>query len=157
MYTFEVHDETKLKDLKTKQKWLEAPGLCLPNCGVIEIKGVVVYKPGDPIESLNENEEPFTKYWELRRIRNDIVHLKPCFRYLDNCDVSKFINNREVYSLTNIPKDISLIRFSHAEIARDIFTQMVNELNRLFMGQINQLISVPIFGEKIIKIIEPEK
>lgn len=153
---YEAYDEKALKKIGLKQKWLQAPKVCLPLCGKLKSKGIVRYKPGDPIETIDENSEPFTTYWELKEIRNDIVHLKPCFRYLDSCDVSNFINRPELYPLTKIPKDIYHIRFEHAEIARKIFAQMVDELDRLFMGEISWIISCPIFEEKIIEIPEPE-
>ncbi|MBI9076953.1 MAG: hypothetical protein JEZ02_16210 [Desulfatibacillum sp.] len=149
---YEAYDEKELRKIDIKKKWLEAPRVCLPLCGTLASNGEVIYEPGDPIDVIDTNSELFKSYWELREIRNDIAHLKPCFKYIDSCDIDDFINKPELYPVTNIPKDISHMRFKHAEIAKNIFLQMVNELDRLFFGGIKWIMSSPLFEEKFIEV-----
>ena len=62
---YEAYDEKELRKINLKKKWLDAPKVCLPLCGAIESNGEIIYEPGDPIEALDKNSEPFTSYWEL--------------------------------------------------------------------------------------------
>ena len=89
---YEAYDEKELRKINLKNKWLEAPIVCLPLCGTIKSNGELIYRLGDPIDVIDKNSELFKSYWELREIRNDIVHLKPCFKYINSCDVDDFIH-----------------------------------------------------------------
>lgn len=150
---YEVLSTNELKNIPVKKKWLEASIKCLPQVGTLEREGKIIYKNGDKIETFNENSILFKQYIELKDIRNDIVHLKPDFVHIKSENIEDYDNNYPLYHLSKIPKDISSWRVIHAETAKLIYKNMINQSNEYMKGEIDWLISHPAFIEKINKPI----
>jgi len=145
-----VYEKDDLKRIPVKEKWINASLKCLPQVGVLERDGEVVYRRGDRIETFSEDSETFRRYLELKDIRNDIVHLKPDFGLIKLTNVHEHENNLGFYPYTAIPKDISKWEFEHTAIAKLIFDDMIRHLNRFMKGEIEWLLSHPAFIEIIV-------
>jgi hypothetical protein len=137
-----------LQQMSVRRKWLRASIECLPHQGRIENEeGQIVYKPGDKIETFEPNSKLFLSYIELKKIRDDFVHLKPVFRAVPVEEFAAPLHGKDIYPHTGIPKSLSLWRVAHAEIAKGIFHQMVEKLNEFMKGMISRLLESPALIE----------
>jgi hypothetical protein len=123
-------------NLSFKDKWLRAAPECLPCNGVQEIDGVVVYRPGDSIESFREDVEPFVSFLELKAFRNSAVHLKPQFVMVEHDEVDVHLHREEYYPVSGLPKLLQHCSIEHAEAARRIYQTMTKELDRQMKGTV---------------------
>jgi len=94
-----------LSKMSVKQKWLNAPKDCLPHLGEIQVDDKIIYQPGDSVATFDENSELFQSYLELKKMRNEIVHLKPIFYETDYNSIEKSIFQTEYYKYLKIPQE----------------------------------------------------
>jgi hypothetical protein len=140
-FVFEYHDpETGWENLSLKDKWLQAAKTCMPCNGRLQDEsGAVVYRPGDPIETFRENEEPFLSFLELKAFRNRVVHLKPPFANVESEKVEEHLSREEYFHFSRLPKFLQHARNEHAETAKRIYEAMAGELDRQMKGTILNL------------------
>jgi hypothetical protein len=127
------------RNLTFKDKWLKAASLCLPQNGVLETEAGIVYRPGDTIESFQEDAEPFVSFLELKAFRDSTVHLKPPFvNFVDveREEIDAHLGREEYYPVSGLPKLLKYCRLEHAEAARRIYEAMTGELDRQMKGQV---------------------
>jgi hypothetical protein len=137
-----------LQQMSVRRKWLRASIECLPHQGRIENEeGQIVYKPGDKIETFDPNSKLFLSYIELKKIRDDFVHLKPVFRFVPVEECAAPLREKDVYPHTGIPKSLRLWRGPHAEVAKGIFEQMTGKLNGFMKDTISCLLESPALIE----------
>ncbi|WP_022669062.1 hypothetical protein [Desulfospira joergensenii] len=145
-----VYNREELKKIPLKEKWLNVSHKCLPKMGTCKKGEKVIYRPGDKIDCFNENLSIFQKYLELKEIRNDVVHLKPNFIQLKVKEIENFETTLDLYPLTKIPRELSNWNFKHAQIAKNIFQNMNEELNTFMKGSIDRILDRPAFIEIVL-------
>jgi hypothetical protein len=148
---YDVYGKDELRKISAKEKWLNASTKCLPMVGTLKVKGEIIYKKGDHVETFDENSDVFLKYIELKDIRNDIVHLKPDFVHIKFDNIEDYEDNYGIYPVTKIPKELSAWKFEHASIAKSVFDKMIYHLNTFMKGDIELLLAHPAFVEKIVE------
>jgi hypothetical protein len=135
VYT-EARSSRSLKDLSHREKWLRASLDGMAAQGVFNGKNGERYKPGDHVHTFDIASRQFGIHQELMRIRNDVVHLKPSFRFTKARSLRKELKDTRRYPLTKVPYDISQWRHKHAEnVAKHVWA-LVRALNGFMMGRI---------------------
>lgn len=80
-----------------------------------------MYRRGDPVETLQEDGEPFLSFLELKRFRNRAVHLKPPFVSVSPEEVERHLEREEYYPISGLSKFLQYCRIEHAETAKEIY------------------------------------
>lgn len=120
--------------LSFKDKWSQAAHMCLRENGVLHIDDVVVYRPGDKVETFHDQVEPFPSFLELKAFRNSALHLKPPFAMVKEDQVDEHLGREEYYPCSGLPKRLRDCRLEHAQIAQRIYRDMTKELDRQMKG-----------------------
>lgn len=139
----------KLQVLTARDKWLRASLECLPPQGRVHGTRRVKYQPGDAIATFSPTSPLFEQYEELKRMRDDLAHLKPTFRTCRAADVKRSLRRKDSYDLTRIPKDIGQWRVTHAKRVAKICRKLVRQLDRFMHGTARAATTAPQFVEYI--------
>jgi hypothetical protein len=136
VYEYSEVPRSTWSKLSFRDRWLNAASLCLPENGVLEVNDVVVYRPGDPIETFREDAEPFVSFLELKAFRNRSIHLMPPYAQIEREEVEAHLAREEYYPFSGLPMRLQLCSLEHAETASRIYRAMTQELDRQMKGTI---------------------
>jgi hypothetical protein len=139
----------KLQKLSARDKWLRASLECLPPQGRIHGSRRVKYQPGDSITTFSATSPLFAEYEELKRMRDDLAHMKPTFRTCHAAEVKRSLRPNAKYHLTRIPKDVGQWRATHAKRVAKICRKLLHELDRFMHGTTRAATAAPQFVEYI--------
>lgn len=139
----------KLQELTARDKWLRASLECLPPQGRVHGARRVKYRPGDSIATFSVTSQLFAEYEELKRMRDDVAHMKPTFRTCRAADAKRSLRRNDTYPVTRIPKDIGQWRAAHAKRVARICRRLIRELDRFMRGTARAAAAAPQFVEYI--------
>jgi hypothetical protein len=120
-----------------RDKWLKAPHAVLPYGGRLWDDEQLLYRPGDPIETFVESEEPFRSFSELWTLRNDMVHPRSMTTVHPSDNIPTLDAPGERYPLTGIPKEFRFWCHEDASRVHRLAWAMIRGLNTFLKNQLS--------------------
>ena len=142
VYQYSEVPSSTWRNLSLRDKWLRAASECLPCQGEHKTEGAIVYRPGDPIETFDQESGAFVSFLELKAFRDRAVHVKPPFVMVGHDEVGQHLDREQYYPVTGLPKRLQHTRFEHAEVAAGVYQAMTQELDRQMKGTVLRMFEI---------------